>query len=53
MLGVYNRLDVCDERLRAVASHIHDWLLRCPVTHRQVSKPPATSQPADPLELAE
>ena len=26
MLGVYNRLQVSDERLRAVTDHIHDWL---------------------------
>ena len=26
MLGVYNRLQVSDERLRAVSDHIHDWL---------------------------
>ena len=26
MLGVYNRLQVSDDRLRAVTDHIHDWL---------------------------
>ena len=26
MLGVYNRLQVTDDRLRAVSNHIHDWL---------------------------
>ncbi len=26
MLSVYNRLDVSDERLRAVSNYIHDWL---------------------------
>jgi integrase len=28
MLGVYNRLQVSDERLWAVADHIHDWLFK-------------------------
>jgi hypothetical protein len=28
MLGVYNRLAVSDERLRAVTNHIHDWLFK-------------------------
>ena len=35
MLGVYNRLQVSDERLLAVSDHIHDWLF-----------PPAKSTPA-------
>jgi integrase len=26
MLGVYNRLQVSDDRLRSVTDHIHDWL---------------------------
>jgi len=26
MLGVYNRLQVSDERLKAVSDHVHDWL---------------------------
>ena len=28
MLGVYNRLQVSDDRLRAVTDHIHDWLFK-------------------------
>jgi len=28
MLGVYNRLQVSDDRLRAVADHIHGWLFK-------------------------
>ena len=54
MLSVYNRLDVSDERLRAVSNYIHDWLFRCPVAHpagQQTSHD--ASQPAGQLTLAE
>ena len=32
MLGVYNRLQVSDDRLRAVTGHIHDWLFTIAAT---------------------
>ena len=53
MLGVYNRLAVSDERLLAVANHIHDWLFT-----PQARRPPPlvfsdVSQPASQSVLAE
>ena len=32
MLGVYNRLTVSDERLRAITDFVHDWLYKVPVS---------------------
>ena len=32
MLGVYNRLQVGDERLLLVTRHIHDWLFKSEVS---------------------
>ena len=64
MLGVYNRLQVSDERLRAVSDHIHDWLFPVKVKAKGKAKTrakkAATSapesgdgQPAAPSEPAE
>jgi hypothetical protein len=38
MLSVYNRLDVSDERLRAVSNYIHDWLFGSPKNSRKPRK---------------
>ena len=64
MLGVYNRLQVSDERLRAVSDHIHDWLFpvkaKAKGKAKTRAKKAATSapesgdgQPAAPSEPAE
>lgn len=50
MIGVYNRLQVSDERLLAVSNHIHDWLFK--VEAKKV--PSGLSVPsADPSDSAE
>jgi integrase len=50
MLGVYNRLQVSDDRLRAVTDHIHDWLFTgAAATSAQES---GDGQPAAPSEPA-
>ena len=50
MLGVYNRLQVSDDRLRAVADHIRDWLFKDAVVQSPES---GDGQPAGPSEQAE
>ena len=50
MLGVYNRLLVSDDRLRAVTDHIHDWLFKGADVQSRES---GDAQQADPSEQAE
>lgn len=52
MLGVYNRLQVSDDRLRAVTDHIHDWLFT-DVAKRVSPEPGDGGQLAAPSEQAE
>jgi len=51
MLGVYNRLQVTDDRLRAVTDHIHDWLFQGGVIPAPSES--GDGQPAAPSEPAE
>jgi len=50
MLGVYNRLQVSDDRLRAVTNHIHDWLFKGVVATSAAES--GDGQPAAPSEQA-
>ena len=52
MLSVYNRLDVSDERLRAVTDFIHDWLFKGSVSRRASPRTDDDQQAARP-SLAE
>jgi integrase len=47
MLGVYNRLQVCDDRLLFVTNHIHGWLFNEAATETRES---GDGQPAAPSE---
>jgi site-specific recombinase XerD len=50
MLGVYNRLQVGDERLLLVTRHIHDWLFKSEVSTSALES--GDGQPAAPSEPA-
>ena len=51
MLGVYNRLQVSDDRLKVVTDHIHDWLFK--VAAATSAAESGDGQPAAPSEPAE
>ena len=54
MIGVYNRLQVSDERLLIVSNHIHNWLFPETVKGKAKQVPSASSGPsAAPSETAE
>jgi integrase len=49
MLGVYNRLQVCDERLRRVTDHIHEWLFTGAGVQSQESGDGQPDAPSEPV----
>jgi integrase len=49
MLGVYNRLGVSEDRLRAVTDHVHNWLFKDAATLAQESGVVQQAAPSEPL----